>query len=301
MESYQSSRSGLLLLSLGLGACGGQCGSASSSSGGPSVAAVAAPALAPSPVPPAPYRIMWHEVFETDVDAAAAFYANVAGWTTKKESPDHVTFIGKAGPVADVQRITEPLKAAGVRPYWGTIVQVADVDATTELARSHGARVVFGPLDAAGTRVASFVDGDGAVLTVARWTPPLPPRDRRIPGEFRWDELVTPDAPGTAALLRDLFSWTQLSEAPSGAAGKYFVLGRDGIPVAGLFTDPGLEGSGWMSYVHVQDLDAAIGRATRAGATLTLGPMAAGEEHLAQLRDPEGALFGLREAPPDAR
>jgi predicted enzyme related to lactoylglutathione lyase len=238
---------------------------------------------------------MWHQVFETDVDRAAAFYAAVAGWRTKKEGADHVVCLGEAGPVADVRLVTDEMKSAGARPFWSTLVQVADVDATADLARSRGARVVFGPTDVDGARVATFVNGEGVLFSVARWSPPLPPRDRRVLGEFLWDELATRDAKSAGTLLRDLFAWTPLSEAPSGA-GEYVVLARDGIPVAGLYTDPALEGSGWMSYVHVDDLDAAIGRATRAGATVTLGPQAAGDERFAQLRDPQGAVFGLRES-----
>jgi uncharacterized protein len=244
---------------------------------------------------------MWHQLYENDIDAAAAFYADVVGWTMKKDAPDHVMCVGQAGPVADMQRIKEDMKAGGVRPYWSAFVQVPDVDASANLARSHGARVVFGPTDVAGARVASFVDGTGALLSVARWSPPLPPRDRRIPGEFLWDELVTRDGLGALTLLGDLFAWTQASEVPSGASGKYVILAHDGIPVAGVFADPTIERSGWMSYVHVSDLDAAIERATHAGATVTLGPRSAGDERLAQLRDPQGAFFGLREAITDAR
>jgi hypothetical protein len=286
----------LLLAAFGGVHCGGCSTSSSrSSSGAPSAHSTKAPPVALSPVPPAPYRIMWHQVFEADLDAAAAFYADVTGWTTQRSGPDRVMCLGSAGPVANVQRITDEMKAAGVRPYWSAFVQVADVDTTTELARSHGWRVVFGPADVVGVRVASFVDGEGALLSVAHWTPPLPPRDRRMAGEFLWDEVVTRDAAGAATILGDLFAWKPVSEMPSGAAGKYVVFARDGIPVAGLFADPTIATSGWMSYVHVTDLDAALGRAKRAGGTVMLGPQVAGDERLAQVRDPQGAIFGLRE------
>jgi uncharacterized protein len=181
------------------------------------------------------------------------------------------------------------------------VIQVTDVDATADLAQAHGAHSVFGPTDVVGARVASFVDAAGALLSVARWTPPLPPRDRRMPGEFLWDEVVTRDEPGTARLLGDLFAWTRLSETPSGATGKYEVLAHEGIPVAGLFADSTIGVSGWMSYVHVTDLDAALGRAVERGGTVMLGPQAAGEDRLAQLRDPQGAVFGLRESAADTR
>src|ERR1700691_1920471 len=155
-------------VALVLAACGGlQCrGCSNSSSGGsgvaPSAQSTKAPPVALSPVPPAPYRIMWHQLFEGNLDAAAAFYADVTGWTTQKSGPDRVMCLGPAGPVANLQRITDEMKAAGVRPSWSAFVQVAAVDATTELARSHGWRVVFGPADAVGARVASFVDAGGA-------------------------------------------------------------------------------------------------------------------------------------------
>ncbi|HEV8496637.1 MAG TPA: hypothetical protein VGQ56_07245, partial [Gemmatimonadaceae bacterium] len=51
----------------------------------------------------------------------------------------------------------------------------------------------------------------------------------------------------------------------------------------------------WLHYVRVADsADAAAERAQKAGATLMVGPMEVpGEDRIAVLRDPQGAVFAV--------
>jgi uncharacterized protein len=291
----RSAGGALVLFAIAVAACsGGRCGGSATGDASSPASSIHAPPMAASPVPPSVYRIAWHQLIETDVDAAAAYYADVTGWTTRKDG-EHVTCFGSSGPLAGVLRLSEEMKTGGLRPYWGVFVQVTDVDATIDQAKAHGARVVYGPAEVQGARIASFMDSTGALTSVGRWSPPLAPRDTRVSGEFIWDDLVTRDAGIAEQLLGDLFSWVKLSEVPAGK-GRYALLARDGVPVAGVFADPTLAAPGWISYVHVSDLDAAIGRATRGGGAVTFGPEIAGDGRQAQLRDPQGAIFGLRES-----
>ena len=54
----------------------------------------------------------------------------------------------------------------------------------------------------------------------------------------------------------------------------------------------------WLYYTETPDLDAAITRATKKGATIMNGPMdVPGGGRIAQLMDPQGAAFALHQAP----
>jgi predicted enzyme related to lactoylglutathione lyase len=54
----------------------------------------------------------------------------------------------------------------------------------------------------------------------------------------------------------------------------------------------------WLFYIETPDLDAAIARATKKGATVMNGPMdVPGGGRIAQLMDPQNGAFALHQAP----
>ncbi|HEX3866902.1 MAG TPA: hypothetical protein VHV78_09125 [Gemmatimonadaceae bacterium] len=62
---------------------------------------------------------------------------------------------------------------------------------------------------------------------------------------------------------------------------------------------PNMPPSNWLHYAKVKDTaDAAVDRATKAGAKLVLGPMEVpGGDRIAVLIDPQGAAFALHSKP----
>ncbi len=86
---------------------------------------------------------------------------------------------------------------------------------------------------------------------------------------------------------------------PGGLPGEYVVARVGDLDVAGIGTLPdsgGPPGAVWATYVRVDSADAAVERATGAGATLVLGPLDASRDgRLAVLADPAGAAFGVWE------
>ncbi len=81
--------------------------------------------------------------------------------------------------------------------------------------------------------------------------------------------------------------------------GKYLLFGQNGQQYGGMMNRPKeMPISAWCYYVDVEDLDAAIARATAKGAKVMNGPMEVpGGARVAQLTDPEGAFFALHAAP----
>jgi len=127
-------------------------------------------------------------------------------------------------------------------------------------------------------------------------------RDEYPAGVPCWVETLQPDPRAALGFYGPLFDW-EFSEPvpmPGGLSGEYFVAEVDGRAVAGIGALPGLGGPPipvWNTHVRVDGADAAVDRATRAGASLVLGPLGApGEGRLAVLVDPTGAAFTVREA-----
>jgi predicted enzyme related to lactoylglutathione lyase len=97
-----------------------------------------------------------------DAKAAAAFYAEVFGWTvdTDRENPN---FQDGTGHVIGHFMADLPVAgAAGVRPY----VYVDDVKNTLERAVAHGAQIVTEPYPEGDLTVATFHDPAGNEIGV---------------------------------------------------------------------------------------------------------------------------------------
>ena len=108
-------------------------------------------------------------------------------------------------------------------------------------------------------------------------------------------ELLTSDAGAAKAFYAELMGWTY-DDLPLPEGGSYTMVLKDGKRVAGLH-QPAPENAGppaWLSYVTVEDADAAAERAKELGATTLAGPfdvMDAGR--MAVLQDSQGAVFAV--------
>ena len=93
-------------------------------------------------------------------------------------------------------------------------------------------------------------------------------RSEYSPGTFSWVELLTSDAAGAKAFYAALLGW-DWEDVPLPEGGTYTLVLKDGKRVAGLH-QPSPENAGppaWLSYVSVEDADAAAARAGELGAT----------------------------------
>jgi len=118
---------------------------------------------------PAAGVVVWNELLAADDDAAAAFYAALAGL--------EVDEIPREGGIYRVLR-SQGLERAGVmprpaeelQPLWLTHFGVRDVFAATRKAEESGARVLLAPdPQLRDGRFAVVVDPGGAVLALRQW------------------------------------------------------------------------------------------------------------------------------------
>src|SRR5262245_56925575 len=114
-----------------------------------------------------------------------------------------------------------------------------------------------------------------ATQTAAKPRSRKPAKARRpwAHGQFQWNELRTRDAEGAKAFYATTIGWTfEAASTPDGL--PYWVAMQDGKPVAGLFSlsTPEFDDvpESWMSFLAVDDVDARVAKAIKAGAKLFL-------------------------------
>lgn len=252
-------------------------------------------------------RFVWYELLTSDPAGAIAFYTEVVGWKTQRwaEGGDYTMFVGGQGPVGGVTLLPESAKQLGAPPFWQANVRVPDVDAAVELVKARGGQVYVAEDVPTIGRFAVVADPQGAVISVFTPATEMPPHDVTQPGEFSWHELYAADHEAALRFYQELAGWERLDEMDS-PMGKYVMFGLGGQMLGGMMTKPpGMKTPdgrevppSWMFYVTVDDLDAALARATSRGATVLNGPMPVpGGQRIVQLLDPQGAAFALVSTP----
>jgi len=125
-------------------------------------------------------------------------------------------------------------------------------------------------------------------------------------GSFIWYELLTPD-PGAAKAFYDPVVGWRIDPSPVAPGLEYRMIARAGGGNAGgvLTLDSAMAGHGarpmWLGYVGVDDVDACVGQATAAGATVLMPAWdQPGVGRLAMIADPQGApLYLMDPLPPE--
>ena len=115
-------------------------------------------------------------------------------------------------------------------------------------------------------------------------------------GTFHWNERLTRDAEGIKTFYRDTIGWT-FDAMPTPDEKAYWIASVDGKQVGGIFSIDAPEFDGvseaWMSYLAVDDVDARVAKAVKAGARL-MRPIFNVPEvgRIAMLKEPGGAGIG---------
>jgi predicted enzyme related to lactoylglutathione lyase len=247
-------------------------------------------------------RFVWHELLTTDTKAAIAFYSEVIGWKTERfgesQGPEPYTmWVGSQGPLGGVMTLPAEAQRMGAPPHWMGHVEVDNVDATVQKVKAKGGRVHVPPTDIPTVgRFSVIADPQGASLSVFSPNQPMQAHDTSKPGEISWNELITSDSNAAFAFYSELFGWKVLEDMDMGPAGKYRIYGQGDQRYGGMMTKtPDMQiPPSWVHYINVDDLDAAIARATSKGAKKLMGPVdVPGGTRVAQLFDPQSALFAL--------
>lgn len=118
------------------------------------------------------------------------------------------------------------------------------------------------------------------------------------PGTFSWVDLATTDAAAAKAFYAGMFGW-EMDDRDAGGGGVYTLCHLDGDAVAGMYEMTGeMRATGappnWLSYVSVDDADAAVGRVKELGGEAVDDAFDVTDVgRMAVLRDPQGAVFAV--------
>ena len=121
------------------------------------------------------------------------------------------------------------------------------------------------------------------------------------PGTFCWLELGTTDTAAARAFYDEIFPWTY-NDHPMPDGGVYTMVNAGENGVAGIYAMPKemLAANippNWMSYVAVEDADAAAGKVTELGGAVMKEPFDVMDMgRMAVCMDPTGAAFSLWQA-----
>lgn len=121
---------------------------------------------------------------------------------------------------------------------------------------------------------------------------------RLTPGIFGWIDTFTSDTDKAKAFYEGLFGW-QAYDRTDHMGAHYLQFYLDGQLVAGMSEMPAeMAAEGllpqWVSYVLVEDVDAACARTREAGGQVMLAPTDVTDQgRLANVMDPSGGMFGV--------
>jgi uncharacterized protein len=244
-------------------------------------------------------RPCWADITSPEVDATAAFYAELFGWQVEKDPRPEAggdTMLSQGG--KHVAAASPPMGEN--TPYvWTVYLATDDVDATAQRVREAGGTVMMDPFDVfdAG-RMTVAADPSGAVFGLWQAGTHVGSQLRQEPGTMNWAEVQTRDRAAAQPFYVDVFGYTATTRE-MGPGGEYVVFEVDGEPVAGLIEigrDWGEVPSNWSVVFQVADCDAAVATIEERGGRLLHGPRdLEGIGRFAVVADPWGAAFQVIE------
>jgi predicted enzyme related to lactoylglutathione lyase len=116
-------------------------------------------------------------------------------------------------------------------------------------------------------------------------------------GTFYWNELMTRDVEGAKKFYAGTLGWSYDAMPMPGGGGTYWVAKMGDEPVGGILDisapEFGPVPESWMAYIAVDDVDARVAKAVKAGAKLMKPAFdVPGVGRIAILMQPGGAGIG---------
>ena len=243
----------------------------------------------------------WFDLGTPDMDAAAAFYTGVFGWSFQPGGPEvggYGTFQAGGKTVAGGMA-ADPGQG---EPAWKVYFQTSDIEATARSVEQAGGSVTAPPIDVMELGRSAFFR-DPAGVGFAAWQPQRMNGMEAAgdPGTLGWVELYTPDVKAATEFYHAVFGW-ETSEVPF-PGGTYTTVNPATAGPDSMFggmvplDNDAVEaeaGAYWMPYIEVDDADATAARARELGGTVRMAPMdVAGVGRLGRIADPFGARIAF--------
>ena len=251
----------------------------------------------------------WTDLATTDQDAAKEFYSKIFGW----EYQDNPMDDGQVYSMAQVDgssagsiftQMSEETEN-NVPPHWNVYITVDDIAAIAAKVPELGGTVIAGPFDVfeAGRMIVAQ-DSTGAFIQFWQPNQHIGAEVRDEHGALTWVELLTSDQEGAGKFFTELLGiGLDIETMPTPEGDPYHMLMTEMGPVAGIMPLPDhLVEMGvpphWEVYFRVDDANAVVEKAKSLGATVLFGPeVLPMVGTFAVIQDPQGAVFGIQQAP----
>lgn len=240
-----------------------------------------------------PGKFVWFEIMTQEPEKAKAFYSEVIGWkpeTVPMPAGDYTMFGTRKRPVAGIFESPK-----GMPAHWTSYLSVDDVDRAVTEAKAAGGAAIAEAIDIPEVgRMQRIADPTGGQYNVFAGSQEDPADEPSWTGCFHWNELWTSDPEAAVKFYETVHGYsTDAMDMPN--IGKYHSFSIGGQPRAGVMKSPVPNAPAtWVPYIAVNDLDAAIERATKLDGKAQ-GPVVNVENvgRFGVVQDPEGAVFGM--------
>lgn len=242
-----------------------------------------------------PGTFCWIDLATSDPAAATAFYTSLFDWQAEELSAGdgEFTLLRRQGKeVAVIYRQTADALAAKVTPHWTSYISVADAAETSARACELGAMLPRETSDVADIgRVATLRDPVGAVVSL--WEPRVRRGAELVKDAdtWCWNELATRDVERAKSFYGDLLGWE--FQAGSGGYTTIVNAGRRNGSIRPQSERERGNPAGWIPYFTVVSVEAVSRTAEQRGGRALMPPTSVGDELIAVISDPQGAVFAV--------
>ena len=245
-----------------------------------------------------PGTFCWADLGTTDREAAKGFYTRLFGWEAV-DSPAgdagvYTTFKVDGRDVAALYEMGEEERAQ-LQPHWSSYVTVENVDGLPARVRELGGKVLAEPVDVMEQgRMTVVRDPTGALVHL--WQPRNQVGAGRVndPGCMVWNELASPDPEQARTFYGELLGWTMELDQTG-----YATIKRGDAINGGIRPAQDGEPPHWLVYFSVTSCDEAVATVRDAGGTVVADSMPMPVGKIAEVADPQGAVFALFEGQAD--
>jgi predicted enzyme related to lactoylglutathione lyase len=246
-----------------------------------------------------PGKLLWADLFTTDVDNASKFYCGVFGWTATvvdQKGKGYTEFSNSGTPVAglvprSVQGGTHPSR-------WIGFYAVENIDRSVAAAARDGG-IVRAPSRNFPDRgfQAIVSDNDGVPIGLLQSSSGDTPDNETLPGSWNWFELYVRSPKATTEFYHDVLGFSVSGETNLERKSD-FILSCGGKARGGVAPLPSGEDSkpSWLGIIRVADLDKTLAKVPGLGGEVLVAPHSVEfGSRFAIILDPTGGTIGLVE------
>ena len=247
-----------------------------------------------------PGEFCWVDLNAHDLEAAAAWYGDLFGWTQVKQEtqggPPYAFFMCGESPAAAVGQMNEEMKAQGIPPLWNSYICVEDCEAMQKKAAELGATITVPTMEVPGHgKLCFLMDPEGGAIAMWQKLGAGMSVFTGEPGGLSWNELMCRDVGGAREFYGSLFGW-EFVDMPMGEI-TYTMIKSDGTDAGGMMAMDGPQWNGipthWMVYFAVADCDAAATKVSATGGQIRVPPTDIAVGRFSVLADPQGGTFSV--------